>query len=210
MVAAGSAFCTAVTIVIFPGFKDRTKIIVPATTWLVAEAVADISIASALLLELWRVKSSFKETRSLLNRLVAQTIRTGTAGATIALVVLVAFLTNKESNGRVYCITMLANLNSRKTGKTWSSKGTSSGANPETRGERGNQERSEGGDEYGGIYVHRTAVVRIDTSQDFSKSSSKTNTGQGLPYNSSAIGIETTVNDSASYASKNKQDLFAA
>jgi hypothetical protein len=45
----------------------------------------------------------------------------------------------------------LANLNRRITGKTWSSKGLSSGANHETRGERGNQERSEGGDEYGGI-----------------------------------------------------------
>jgi len=29
--------------------------------------------------------------------------------------------------------------------------GTSSGANPGTRGERGNQARSEGGDDYGGI-----------------------------------------------------------
>ncbi|KAJ7903101.1 hypothetical protein B0H13DRAFT_2335263 [Mycena leptocephala] len=82
--------------------------------------------------------------------------------------VLVAFLANKESNvptgiayglGPAYCITMLANLNSRKTGKMWPGRGTSSGANPETRGERRNQERSEGGDEYGGIHVHRSAVV---------------------------------------------------
>ncbi|KAJ6545605.1 hypothetical protein B0H19DRAFT_1267012 [Mycena capillaripes] len=122
-VAAGGAFASGATLVIFPQFTDRRKVLIPATTWLFTGAVTDISIALALLLELRKLESSFKETRSLVNRLVAQAIQTGTAGATIALVVLVAFLTNKESNvstgiayciGRVYCITMLANLNNRK------------------------------------------------------------------------------------------------
>jgi hypothetical protein len=45
----------------------------------------------------------------------------------------------------------LANLNGRPIRKPWSGRGTSSGANPETRGEHGNQERSEGGEEFGGI-----------------------------------------------------------
>ncbi|KAJ7884904.1 hypothetical protein B0H13DRAFT_2045389 [Mycena leptocephala] len=183
-VAAGGAFASGAMVAIFPQYKDRGKVLIPATTWLVAEAVTDISIAFALLMEFRKVKSSFKETRSLLNRLVAQTIQTGTAGATIALAVLVAI-----------------------TGKTWSSKGLSSGANHETRGERGNQERSEGGDEYGGIHVHRTAMVHIDTPQEFARGSFKTNPGQGLPDDSSAVEIE---NDSASYSSKKKQDLFAA
>jgi hypothetical protein len=48
-------------------------------------------------------------------------------------------------------ILKLANLNHRKARNGWSGKSTSSGANPETRGECGNQERSEGGDDYGGI-----------------------------------------------------------
>ncbi|KAF7368386.1 hypothetical protein MVEN_00160400 [Mycena venus] len=216
-VAIGGAFASGLMIAIFPKYKDRGKIVLPGTTWLIAEAVTDISIASALLLEFWKAKSSFKETRSLLNRLVAQTIQTGTAGATIALAVLVAFLANNESNvptgiagclGRVYCITMLVNLNRRKTGKTRSSKGTSSGVNPETRVERGNQEWSEGGDEYGGIHVYRTAVVHIDTPQEFSSGSFKTNPGQGLPNDSSAVEIEMTANYSASYLPKT-QDLLA-
>ncbi|KAJ6557727.1 hypothetical protein B0H19DRAFT_1070347 [Mycena capillaripes] len=99
MVATGGAFACGVTIAIFPEYTNRRKAIIPATTWLITEAVTDISIASALLWEFWKAKSSFKETRSLLNRLVAQTIQSGTAGASIALSVLVAFLTNKESNG---------------------------------------------------------------------------------------------------------------
>ncbi|KAJ7834031.1 hypothetical protein B0H14DRAFT_3462295 [Mycena olivaceomarginata] len=128
------------------------------------------------------------------------------------------FLVNNNSNvptgiayclGRVYCITMLANLNSRKAGNTWSSKGTSSGANPDTRDERGNLERSEGGDEYGGIHVHQTAVVHIETPQEFSRGSFKTNPGQGSPDDSLAVEMEITVNDSASYSARKKQDLFA-
>ncbi|KAF7362580.1 hypothetical protein MVEN_00606700 [Mycena venus] len=218
MVATGGVFASALTLAIFPRFKDREKVLIPATTWLVAEAVTDIAIALALLLEFRKVKSPFKETRSLVNRLVAHTIQTGAAGATIALAAFVAFMVNKESNictgigyciGHVYYITMLANLNRRKTENTWSGKGTSSSANPETRGEHRNQERSEGGDEYGGIHVHRTAVVHIDTPQEFSKGSFKTNPGQGLPDDSPTIEIEMTVNDSASYSSKKKQDLFA-
>ncbi|KAJ7903100.1 hypothetical protein B0H13DRAFT_2025890 [Mycena leptocephala] len=189
--------------------------------WLIAEAVTDISIASALLWEFRKAKSSFKETRSLLNRLVAQTIQTGTAGASIALAVLITLPLSVPGShipvptgiayclGRVYCITMLANLNRRKTRNGWSGKSTSSGANPETRGERRNQERSEGGDDYGGIHVHRSAVVHIDTPQEFSRGSFKSNPGQGLPDDSPAVEIEMTVNDSASYSSKKKQDLFA-
>ncbi|KAJ6578542.1 hypothetical protein B0H19DRAFT_1123433 [Mycena capillaripes] len=215
-VAIGGAFASGVRLAIFTQYKDREKLVIPGAIWLVAEAVTDIFIASALLWEFWNAKSLYKETRSLLNRLMAQTIQTGAAGATVALAVLVTFLTNTKSNvpsgiayciGRVYCITMLANLNSRKTGKTWSGNVTSSGVLTETRGERGNQERSEGGDEYGGIHVIRTAVVYIDTPQGVSKGSFKTNPGRGLPYDSPAVEIEMTVNDAAPCSSK-KQDQF--
>ncbi|KAF7368057.1 hypothetical protein MSAN_00871600 [Mycena sanguinolenta] len=212
IVAAGGAFAGGVTLAVFPKYKDRNKATIPATTWLITEAVTDISIAAALLWELRKVKSSFKQTRSLVKRLVAQTIQTGSAGASVALAVFVAFLANKESNvptgiayilGRVYCITMLANLNNRKTVNTWSSRATSSVANLEIRGERGDQERSEGG-----IHVHRTAMVHIETAQECSTGSVKTNPGQGIPDDS--LAVETTATDSASYSSKKKQDLFAA
>jgi hypothetical protein len=50
--------------------------------------------------------------------------------------------------------------------ETRSSKGTSSDANPGTRREHGNQERSEGGDDYGdipgasGVFVHDVPSLR--------------------------------------------------
>ncbi|KAF7364090.1 hypothetical protein MSAN_01067900 [Mycena sanguinolenta] len=190
MVAAGGALASGAIIVIFPQYKDRRKVTIPATTWLLMEAVTDISIASALVLELRKLKSPIKKNRSLVNRLIAQTIQTGTAGATIALAVLVAYLANKESNvttaiayciGRVYCITMFANLNNRKIGETWSGSLRSSNVNPETRCERGNQERSDGSDEYSGIPVFPTALVYIDTPEEFSRGSFKTNPKQGCP-----------------------------
>ncbi|KAJ7260615.1 hypothetical protein C8J57DRAFT_1514546 [Mycena rebaudengoi] len=220
-VAAGGAFACGVTIAMFPEYTNREKVVIPALIWLITEAVADISIASALLWEFRNAKSSFKETQrracDLLKRLVAQTIQTGTAGASVALAVLVAFLANKESNvptgiaytlGRVYCITMLANLNGRPIRRPWSGRGTSLGANLETRGERGNQEQSEGGGEYGGIHVLRTAVVHIDSPQQLSMGSFKTNPDQGLRDDNPAGEIEMTVNDSSSYYSKKKQDSY--
>ncbi|KAJ6483412.1 hypothetical protein C8R45DRAFT_1099672 [Mycena sanguinolenta] len=216
-VATGGAFVCGITIAHFSEYTNRRKVLIPATTWLITGAATDIAIASALLWELRKAKSSFKETRSRLNRLVAKTIQTGSAGASIALAVLVAFLANKESNvptgiayalGPVYCITMLANLNSRQTRKPRGGQGTSSGANVETRGERGDQERSEGGDGYGSIHVHRTAVVHIDTAQEFSTGSLKANLTEGLPGDDPAIEMQVT--HSPSYSSKKKQDQFAA
>ncbi|KAJ6528060.1 hypothetical protein B0H19DRAFT_1265183 [Mycena capillaripes] len=183
-VAAGGAFASGVTLVRFPKYKDRSKIIIPALIWFITEAVTDISIAFALVLELRKMKSPIKKNRSLVNRLVAQSIQTGTAGATIALAVLVAYLANKESNvttaiayciGRVYCITMLANLNNRKIGKMWSGTLLSSSVNPGTRGERGNPERSDGGGEYSGTPVIRTPLVHTDTPEECSKGSFKAN-----------------------------------
>ncbi|KAJ6504993.1 hypothetical protein C8R45DRAFT_1090755 [Mycena sanguinolenta] len=218
-VAIGGAFACGIRIAQFPEYTNRKKVVIPATTWLITGAVADISIASALLWELRKAKSSFKETRSRLNRLVSQTIKTGTAGASIALAVLVAFLANKESNvptgiayslGPIYCITMLVNLNSRESGKSWSGRATSSGANVENRGERSNHELSEGGNTYGSIHVHRTAMVHIDTAQEFSTGSVKTHPSQGLTDDSPGEEIEMPVTNSASYSSKKKQDLFSA
>ncbi|KAJ7263516.1 hypothetical protein C8J57DRAFT_1513011 [Mycena rebaudengoi] len=230
MVATGGAFASGVTIATFPAYKDRRRVIIPATIWFVTEAVTDISIALALLLEFRKVKSPFKETRNLLNRLVAQTIQTGAAGATVALAILVAFLANNESNvptgiayclGRVYCLTMLTNLNVRKTVNSGPSKGTPSGANPGTPGERENQERSNGDDysdilvvEFSGFWIDPSLIfprkVDIDASPEFSMGSFNTNPGQGLPNDSPAVEVETTVNNSASYSSKKKQDLSAA
>ncbi|KAF7328257.1 hypothetical protein MVEN_02565600 [Mycena venus] len=127
IVAFGGAVACGVIIAMFPAFKEREKVRIPATIWLVTEAVADLSIAAALLWELRKARPTLVDTRSVLDRLVALTIRTGTATATLAVGTVIAFLLKEETNisvgiaytlGRVYVLSMLANLNVRRSGRS--------------------------------------------------------------------------------------------
>ena len=70
-----------------------------------------------------RLKTHFAATKSLIQRLIIATIRSGTATSIIALITVALFLSDKEANfcvgltfclGRVYTLTMLSNLNSRR------------------------------------------------------------------------------------------------
>ncbi|KAJ6478694.1 hypothetical protein DFH09DRAFT_1215263 [Mycena vulgaris] len=132
IVALGGAFASAVTLAKFPAFKEREKVKIPAMIWLVTEAVADLSIAAALLWELRKVRPAVVDKRSVLDRLVALTIRTGTATATLAVATFIGYLVKEESTistgiaytlGRVYVLSMLANLNIRGSGKSASTAG---------------------------------------------------------------------------------------
>ncbi|KAJ6550996.1 hypothetical protein DFH09DRAFT_603649 [Mycena vulgaris] len=123
----GGAFACGVIIAMFPAFKERGKVKIPAMIWLVTEAVADLSIAAALLWELRKARPTLADTRSVLDRLVALTIRTGTATATLAVATLIAYLLKEETTistgiiymlGRVYVLSMLANLNIRRLGRS--------------------------------------------------------------------------------------------
>ncbi|KAJ6550961.1 hypothetical protein DFH09DRAFT_1366498 [Mycena vulgaris] len=120
----GGAFAAGVITAMFPAFKEREKVKIAATIWLVTEAVADLSIAAALLWELKKARPTLMDTRSVLDRLVILTIQTGTATATLAVVTLITFLLKEETNsiaytlGRVYMLSMLANLNIRGSGKS--------------------------------------------------------------------------------------------
>ncbi|KAF7366288.1 hypothetical protein MSAN_00885000 [Mycena sanguinolenta] len=121
----GGAVSSALTIVLFPAFKDRNKVLIFGTVFLVTQVSADLIIAGALVRELKRAKSLFKGQRrvnNMLNRLVLHTIQTGTVTAVIAVLALVVFLIDDETNitvgilytsGRVYVLSMLINLNFR-------------------------------------------------------------------------------------------------
>ncbi|KAF8166288.1 hypothetical protein K438DRAFT_1685634, partial [Mycena galopus ATCC 62051] len=75
IVAFGGSLTCGVVVVMFPAFKEREKINIPVTIWLVAEAVADLSIAAALLWQLKKARPILVERRSVLDRLVAVTIQ---------------------------------------------------------------------------------------------------------------------------------------
>ncbi|KAJ6566099.1 hypothetical protein B0H19DRAFT_1257379 [Mycena capillaripes] len=140
----GGAFASGLVIVLFPAFKDRTKVRVSGTVFIVTQVSADFIIAGALVYEFQKAKSKFMEGQrrihNALNLLVVLTIQTGSAKAIIAVAALILFLINDETNisvgimyslGRVYVLSMLLNLNIRISGNERSSQDISGTA---TRG----------------------------------------------------------------------------
>lgn len=89
-----------------------------------ASAGADIAISIALLWQFSRVNTIFDHTKSLMRRLIGNTIRSGAATSFVALLGFTLFMVGKQQNwatgvvfveARVYNLTMLYNLNLRKS-----------------------------------------------------------------------------------------------
>ncbi|KAJ6481970.1 hypothetical protein C8R45DRAFT_315916 [Mycena sanguinolenta] len=130
LAAFGGGIYSALTIILFPAVKDRDKLLISGTVYIVTQVSADFIIAGALVREFMRTKSMFKEQRrvhNMLNRLVFHTIQTGAMTAVVGVLALVIFLINDETNipvgilyisGRVYVLSMLINLNVRESGRS--------------------------------------------------------------------------------------------
>ncbi|KAF9265988.1 hypothetical protein L218DRAFT_971845 [Marasmius fiardii PR-910] len=63
LAAFGGAIATAVIVHRFSTFSERGHVRIPVTIWLVASAIADVSIASTLIFVLHRVKTPFRTTK---------------------------------------------------------------------------------------------------------------------------------------------------
>ncbi|KAJ7786759.1 hypothetical protein B0H14DRAFT_3163677 [Mycena olivaceomarginata] len=136
LVSFGSVFTCNLMLILYTSLADRPKLKIPVALWLVIDLVVDAGIASVLLWEFRKARGILKETQSVLDRLTAVTIQSGAAAATLAGGALIAYFINPETNipggilfllGRVYVITLLSNLNIRKSAKSFSTTGTSSG-----------------------------------------------------------------------------------
>ncbi|KAJ7708894.1 hypothetical protein B0H17DRAFT_1174192 [Mycena rosella] len=159
----GSVWC-ATQLSVVTDYTHRNVAVHSAILWLVSSAATDISIAAALVLQLHSVTSAFRETRSLIRRLIFHTIQTGSFTTAIAICVLVTYLTDTNANicvgfgftlGRLYTLTMLFNLNNRRITKDGGESGSARNNNTPT-----------GADiSLHGITVHRTAIVHIDDEQ---------------------------------------------
>ncbi|KAF7343083.1 hypothetical protein MVEN_01738700 [Mycena venus] len=138
LVTFGATFTSGLEMILFPAYKDRTKVRVAGTVWLVTQVSVDLIIAGALVYEFQRAKSKFlngrHRIRNTLNRLVVLTIQTGSATALIAVAGVITFLINVETNistgilyslGRVYVLSMLLNLNIRASANEESTQDTS-------------------------------------------------------------------------------------
>ncbi|KAJ7715001.1 hypothetical protein B0H14DRAFT_3634267 [Mycena olivaceomarginata] len=166
----GSVFTCNLMLILYTSLADRPKLKIPVALWLVIDLVVDAGIASVLLWEFRKARGILKETQSVLDRLTAVTIQSGAAAATLAGGALIAYFINPETNipggilfllGRVYVITLLSNLNIRKSAKSFSTTGTSSG--PGTiGGEPGPLTLTRWtSDDPCGIHIHRTVHTSV-------------------------------------------------
>ncbi|KAF7350021.1 hypothetical protein MVEN_01303800 [Mycena venus] len=165
IISFGSLFACDTMLTLYTSLADRPKFKAPIALWLVTELAVDAGIASALLWEFRKARGILIESQRVLDRLIAVTIQSGAAAATLAGATLIAYYIKPESNvavgvsyplRRIYVITLLLNLNIRKSAKSSSTITTSSG--PGTTG--GERERPTltcwATDDSYGIHVHRT------------------------------------------------------
>jgi len=120
---AGS-LATVINLVMYTEFAQRDKLVLSATIWSGTNVASNVAIALALLWQLRRIKSPFKATRGLIHKLMASTISTGTLTSVFSVVGVILFVCNNSSNaatafsfceGRVFALTMLYNLNNRRS-----------------------------------------------------------------------------------------------
>ncbi|KAJ6487059.1 hypothetical protein C8R45DRAFT_1098295 [Mycena sanguinolenta] len=180
----------AVTIELFNSYSasktlQRHEAAVATLIWTLmklSSLTPDVLIAAALI---WRLitiksKSSFKNTKSLIQRLVIGTMQTGSATSIAALLVLIMFYSgNAASNmpgsfhnflSPLYVLTLLYNLNLRKQDGL---SGTRSG---------GRSTESRGRDNIcmDGIHVHRSALISMDPPQNASRRLETENYGEAM------------------------------
>ncbi|KAJ6491030.1 hypothetical protein C8R45DRAFT_1138000 [Mycena sanguinolenta] len=128
VISFGASLVCDIVPVLHTSLSDRPQLKIPVAIWLVAEFAVNAGIAAVLLWEFRKVRGFLKDTRSIIDRLIAVTIQSGAATATLAGAGLISYYVNPESNvaagilyplRRVYVMTLLSNLNIRKSEKSF-------------------------------------------------------------------------------------------
>ncbi|KAJ7240056.1 hypothetical protein C8J57DRAFT_1245562 [Mycena rebaudengoi] len=142
-------------------YSARNKAATGVVVFTVGTAGADILIALALIWKLVTIKTSFINPSPLIHRLVVGAIRTGSTTSTIAVVVVMSYYINNESNvptafnylmSPMYVVTLLYNLNlQRRDGP--------SGSGPSVTGRSDNRVT----DISLGVQFRHTTVVTMDS-----------------------------------------------
>ncbi|KAJ7108195.1 hypothetical protein C8R44DRAFT_938197 [Mycena epipterygia] len=151
----------AIALVTFSDYSARDKLELSALIWIISTAAADILTAAALIWKLRTMKTTFKGTKSLIQRLTITAIQTGSATSIASIITLISYIAKPTSNvptacfylvGPLYVISLLYNLNLRQHDAL-------SGSNGRSNSEGNSGLRMDG------IHVHRTAMVTVDDPQ---------------------------------------------
>ncbi|KAF8209062.1 hypothetical protein K438DRAFT_1811662 [Mycena galopus ATCC 62051] len=175
IISLGGLLACDTMLALYTALSDRPKFKIPVAFWLATEFSVNTGIASVLLWEFKKARGILTDTRSTLDRLTAVTIQSGAAAATLAGAGLISYYINPESNidvgflyplRRVYVITLLSNLNIRKSTKSFAMTGTPSGLET-TGGERELPTFTRWAtDDSCAIHVHRTIRTSVQVFSD--------------------------------------------
>ncbi|KAJ6462788.1 hypothetical protein C8R47DRAFT_95733 [Mycena vitilis] len=152
-----------IIIVLLPhrSIVDRPTLTIGAIISFAATALVDVLIAAGLIWKLRGMKSNFAQTNTFLKRVMVGAVRTGSITAICSILVLVAFLNNKDTDvstfftyqfAPLYTLTLLFNFNLRRVA------GMRSGTSKTSESRNGHTDTLR----MNGIQVHRTLHVTMD------------------------------------------------
>ncbi|KAJ7507104.1 hypothetical protein B0H11DRAFT_2218933 [Mycena galericulata] len=122
LLSLGSGLAVSISFFQVKLFSKLAKIPIPISFWLVSTAVTDLTIAGILSVSLYRSKTSFKRTGTVIMRIITLTIETSVVTALIAVLNFIFYfalpatayhLYPQFSICRVYTITVLTTLHKR-------------------------------------------------------------------------------------------------
>ncbi|KZP33407.1 hypothetical protein FIBSPDRAFT_1035990 [Athelia psychrophila] len=133
---------TSIAVGIVPEFTEFVKFEVIVIIWLVSAVLTDVCIAFTLSYHLQRRKTNFATTDDVVNRIIRLTIQTGAIVAVWATIDLIVYLVDNTGIhfifnfplSKLYTITLMSSLNSRRGWKFGISEESSSGNAVGTRG----------------------------------------------------------------------------
>ncbi|KAF7347107.1 hypothetical protein MVEN_01464800 [Mycena venus] len=218
IVSFSGVFTGSLFTILYTSLADRPKFKIPAALWLVSEVAVNAGIASVLLWEFRKARGILTETRSVLDRLIAVTIQSGAAAATLAGAGLISYYINPQSNvsvawlyplGRVYVITLLSNLNVRKSAKSLFTAGTSSG--PWTTGSGREPPKSTrwATDDSCAIHVHPTIHTSVQLVSDLDPRHDRPPVSLLSSFRSGADSSPEEIEMRANYLSNKQSTLFS-
>ncbi|KAH7096829.1 hypothetical protein BKA62DRAFT_718285 [Auriculariales sp. MPI-PUGE-AT-0066] len=155
--------------------EERGKHRLFATIWLSCAAAADVLIASALIFELRRVRTTYQKTRNLLRRLITTAGMSGVGTASLALLTMITFVVWPTANycmifgmsvGRAATLTVLYNLSLRKSTTDASETNihgvSSNGISADQTGFRFTHNSNTDATRTHGISVQQSKIVHVD------------------------------------------------
>ncbi|KAF7292204.1 hypothetical protein MIND_01247700 [Mycena indigotica] len=168
----GASFAIAVLTFMQPIAANRGRAMPLTLVWFITGAIADVAIALALVMQLRRYKSPYKQTQHIVRRLIVSAIQTGCVTALVTIFALIGFAVWPHTAvslafgfflGRVYGCTLLYNLVSPRPEAGGADVSQSAPVSS------GRERRATVLETFGGIHVHQIVQITKDADVDMKR-----------------------------------------